>query len=875
MCSAFHQATIAVSINTSWLQQTHYLRSQRPFELFDSDSPSRGWRNVKVWVCSVASDSQAERKIIFETVFPLLNEWAKPYRIRVIPCDSAVSSDIVTSKNVIRDMLHCKESNNGALIVLSLLGDSYGDLSFTTSPDQIVLGIERASEGGGMLSQEQPHEKWAEELSLLHLVILHGTLQGAQINPHALFFLRRRNVCHGNVQIELTDPFETSEKLRHLKQHIRLTFPKSAVMDYEYDPNMSLIEFSSAVLESLKARLSSLYCEKSPLCSDKLLRDEHEWQARKISKAFVGRQIELTKIHSYLCPSLSEEEEKNLENEANIIFTSIRPKDSENIWKNDAIAHVRKKIGFDDGTDNDIWRVIVQGCPTVRSSQTELDDWEFAALHVKVLPLWSHVLVVAGDNGTGRTSLLCKAATSFMEQKQAGDDWLDSVVHLSGVGTGSESVECVVRRIGKVARGDDFTMMSTTSNEDIRRMLWDIFIDMYTQGKKLAIFIDDVDCLASRERDGGIQSLAWLPYWLPPSVKIVVTVSASSSTYQLLEQQLRSRSYIYHIPRIGTETSERFVNQYLHSCGKTWKEADLACFLMNPMCTTNFQYLLCACDEMMSISALESFEDEVLCLPHDLSNMHYLKIDKAVEKGGAKMFLTLCVLSAVWPLGLDETILMRILCDGRALQELYTDPWPGGSVPRCESLDAFFNSARTTVIETAKSGTFVKAGQKANGKAQIRRAFSDGDVCVVDPSIEEDICESRLLRAAEDDTGLSSLNMYQIRPYSTALAYRELCVIMEALRGLVGLVDRSGVVNILHTTFNQAIRDYCIQFDDDEGSTVNGNNSSKQRPVMRRQTSLERKYFSSSGKLLFKRKLKYFNTIVDSYQTIDGDKMSS
>jgi hypothetical protein len=60
--------------------------------------------------------------------------------------------------------------------------------------------------------------------------------------------------------------------------------------------------------------------------------------------------------------------------------------------------------------------------------------------------------------------------------------------------------------------GEAFTILSDSSNADMRRILWDLFIEVYSTGKSLAIFIDDADRLVPREGDNGVQSLAWLPH---------------------------------------------------------------------------------------------------------------------------------------------------------------------------------------------------------------------------------------------------------------------------------------------------------------------------------------------------------------------------
>jgi hypothetical protein len=340
--------------------------------------------------------------------------------------------------------------------------------------------------------------------------------------------------------------------------------------------------------------------------------------------------------------------------------------------------------------------------------------------------------------------------------------------------------------------------------------------------------------------------------------------------------RLASTPFVYRLPKFGPESSAQLVTQFLKGRGKLWEKRDLDSFILKPMCTTNPQYILSGCDEMIGKNPLESFEDEVLCLPHDLTNMHYLQIDKAVEKGGARLLLVLCALNAAWPHGLNEVTLMHMLGDESVLQELCTDPWPGGSVHHCVSLDAFFNSARTNVIEKVKSGSLAEHIKHKPGKGPItgmRRALSDGDVCFVDPSVEEDAGETRLLRAGELVGGSDMFAIPSFQPRSlasTSTSYLEFCGIVGLLKGRVGITDRSGVVNILHITFKQAVHDYCIQFDEEEarpGTPV----PSPQKKMMRRQSSLERKYFSSDGNLLFKRNMKYFRNLVEAYQCTGTD----
>ena len=886
------------------------------------DTMGRGWRNVKVWVALSPLDTTAERAALIDQVFPALNKWAEVLKIRCIPVDG--SSEAWTGDaSDIAAMTDCKLQNGGSLVVLALLSSTYGNTATkpvdgpesqskgvsdpqaslpSQAETQDEAGVEvEAERGDAVVRDVQYTAAAARGISPLHAQIVHGALKTP--NPHALFFVRRVNNCHGNVSVHALESFEDRERLRHLKRHVRRAVAPSAITEYEYDADLSLIQFATDVLEGIKSRLTELYVLQENVESDVLRKEEHNWHCARVARNSFGRDEELQLFKEYIFPSVSDEEDKLLDVASAKVFNELQDASTGNIWKSDVVAYCRQRIHREEARDADVWSIIVAACPTVRPQSTELDDWEFTTLY-KSLALWSHMMVIAADCGAGKTSLLCQVAamTAEVSERQQEKGRLDSIIYLPEVCAGSENMALLVNRIGRALTGDAYSVGSFLTDERLEKELWKLFIESFVADKKILIVIDDIHRLQAlpvwegESQVPGTQTLAWMPLWLPPNVKVVVSVSSTAPAYEVLNNRFvgaDAHRYVHRLAALGMSCSSRLTKECMTAVGVTWTDEQISVFLSKQMVAANPLYLRLACGEMRLVGPSDAFEDEVMCLPNDISHLIYWILDRLMEQGGAKVMLLLCLLDAAWPSGLNEVVLMQLLDNDSVLEALYTDPWPGGSVHKCPSLDAFFESAQHRIVIEAvpsnccspsigvarKSTQIRKLHSMGNigssptstsrlsiGHAKkidvIRRAQSEGDAVIIASGSEENF-GGRCLPFANDKS--NNVPWFAVGGKLQLHTYSNFARLVTLVGGMITVMERKGTVNFCHSIFQQAVRDYCVLFEPESDNDITvgvQEGNAPRRKMMHRQSSLERKYFSTGDRLLFKRNLGYFKELL-------------
>lgn len=173
-------------------------------------------------------------------------------------------------------------------------------------------------------------------------------------------------------------------------------------------------------------------------------------------------------------------------------------------------------------------------------------------------------IVVHGDSGMGKTSLLCKLAQEMravLENRAAVMIRLLTLTHPQ-----KYSVENMLRSLCCqicFAYGLALPTMLTPDTHLVRFFL-NVLEQVSQQGNTLLIILDDIDQLADRN-----SKLRWLPYEVPPNVHLIVSVETKSEAFASLRLRLETLENFFEVERLTLEDAKLFTESYLQSIRRT------------------------------------------------------------------------------------------------------------------------------------------------------------------------------------------------------------------------------------------------------------------------------------------------------------------
>jgi nephrocystin-3 len=245
----------------------------------------------------------------------------------------------------------------------------------------------------------------------------------------------------------------------------------------------------------------------------------------------------------------------------------------------------------------------------------------------------SSPVLVEAETGMGKSALL--AHWCAVTQKRQPD----AIIIAHYVGSTPESADStgLVRRLmAEIADKFGFTDPIPDSPEAVMEAL-PLFLAR-TAGKRCVLVIDDVDKL-----DGRGASLAWLPRYLPPSVKLVVSAAPGAAV-----EQARMRGWnVYALQSLGERERETLLVRYLGEYRKSLSSEQCKRIAADPKCS-NPLFLRTVLEELRVAATFEELDGRIarLLSASDLTALMRMMFARLEDSFGAVTVRT--ALSVIW-----------------------------------------------------------------------------------------------------------------------------------------------------------------------------------------------------------------------------------
>lgn len=732
---------------------------------------ARPWTAIRVFVSSTFADMHHEREILIKQVFPAVSKWAEKLKVKIIPVDlrwgvpkDATSQEILTA--CLTEIDRCRLLGGNGLF-LGMLSERYGWVCSTDSVPELI---------------RQKYE-WIDGCSVTQMEILHGALRSQSNN--ACFLLRDPRFVQDIPPSQMrafVDPTHSDQaKLHQLKTHLRGHFPSENVHSYPCRvKNIDHVgkvqfeglnhQFAGYATEFLKRRISELFPEPIPLAPEVVEEQAHLDFLHSRGSFVLGRDEDVLQILSYFDTIRTNE---NNEEAARTLFQMIDLDGQGTLDKNELIAYFKSLVH--NISEIDIWAMILHNCSAITEEQNELTFDAFVDFYEHYFLSWSHPYTVIGEAGCGKSTVICKAINDFISLHAAdSSEWI-VISHFVGSTPGSTFVERLVMRIGRALEGPAWK--PPLDQEELMKALPNILLRASMKGKRVAIFIDALNQL---DDTGSAHDLHWLPHWLPPNIKIVVSVLESNCLNNLIA---RTPSAAFQSLKVlKSDVSEQIVEHFLAEYNKRLDSTQMK-LLLNKKDASNPQYLRVACNELRVFGVFELVTNRIASLSEDLAPLYSEVIQRLVEDYGELMLLTLCIIQRSRH-GVLESELLEILGD--------------------HSLRRAFDFARVASTE------------------ELLQLEADSDANQLLAEATEDFKANNIMDIATENgadndlegKGKSSLEIENKK--RELLPANEWAVIIAALGEFVGVISVDGRLDFYHRSFAKAVRRICMNQDDND-----------------------------------------------------------
>lgn len=761
-----NQLNVQLKIFSEWHEAWPKVNPQKPLPFVASIE--RPWTTVRVFVSSTFADMFHEREILVKQVFPQLAVWAEKRKLNIIVCDLrwGVPKDSTTSvilTTCLAELDRCQKDNTHPFF-LGLLSHRYGWVPEKSKvPTEIVQTYD-----------------WIDGFSVTHMEIMHGAFR--ELNPNALFLFRNpsflADLPSDNLPAFVSESSDL-QKLQTLKDQIRVRFPKEAVFDYSakfgrVDSNNKVLltgegmdAFAQRCLEFLQEQIGKAYPPQKNMSPHKTEELSHEEFVQHRADFVVGRDDEVRAVLAYFNLTVAADTVA-LKVESDAEFAVIDVSGDGNLDKGEIITYFKGMAG--NVPEGEIWDLILFFCKSLQDAgMSQANFYEFYRFFVKA---WSHPFVVEGEAGCGKSVLMAKVVQDFKsanEAKAGVDKWL-VLYHFIGCSPGSTLLERLLIRIGRLLEGH--TWKPPTDEAELSKILTNLLLRASGKGKKVAIFIDALNQL---DESMEAQDLAWLPHWLPPNIKIVVSVLPGRplDVLKAREPPCPSRA----VGAITEEGRGSIVKNTLAQQNKVLDNNQMA-MLMEKSGATNPLYLKICCDELRVFGVFEKVNQKIAALPDELLPLLQQVFQRLILEHGEPLLIAFCLLECSRH-GLLETELMELLAEKELKWSFRVIDLELSPSEQPQHLDK---------DETQKSSV---AADKLKDKAAAKMKAADHKQAV-----------------GADDEGRRAFK--QARPLITAQEWAQISAAMSSFTRACGA--DGGIVDFYHRIFSKAVRKFL--FDD-------------------------------------------------------------
>lgn len=217
-------------------------------------------------------------------------------------------------------------------------------------------------------------------------------------------------------------------------------------------------------------------------------------------------------------------------------------------------------------------------------------------------------LLLVGHSGSGKSAILGKLWENW--RTQHADEFI--LPHFVGASGASTSHHSMLRRFClELQKQYD---INKEIPDDSQKLLgaFHEFLEAVPDDRRVVLLVDAVNQL---DEIGGAQEMNWLPYDLPPSVKIVVSCIEEAEREESALNALRRRK----VPEVAVEPltdDERFeiVTRIPSVSAKSLDSGQIRLLLDNPA-TRNPLYLTVALEELRGFGSFEQLDNRIHSFP--------------------------------------------------------------------------------------------------------------------------------------------------------------------------------------------------------------------------------------------------------------------
>eukprot|EP01125_Pyxidicula_operculata_P019749 TRINITY_DN7182_c0_g1_i1.p1 TRINITY_DN7182_c0_g1~~TRINITY_DN7182_c0_g1_i1.p1 ORF type:complete len:1565 (+),score=417.22 TRINITY_DN7182_c0_g1_i1:40-4734(+) len=508
------------------------------------------WRTARIFISSTFRDMHGERDYLTRHVFPELQERCQKLKVHVHPVDLrwGVTSD--DTENALE--LCLTELDSCRPFFIGLLGERYGWVpSSYKVPDE-------------------PKFDWIKTTplgkSITHLEMEYGVLRSPKA-ARAAFYLRNQSFLSSVPAKYKTDFIEekqsNSESLIDLKDRIKSIVPSQYVFDnypcewrgvVDEKPMVGGLEdFGKHVLETFWQHLKEEFPEREEKEENPLEveRGYHERFIESHSKLFIGRKGLLSKIREFVDKSP--------------LSTSVAP---------------------------------VASTTTSTTAGATPAPAGAGAQSLHTIPL-----VIVGQPGSGKTSLVSYFANSYLKETRSDAKTNTFVLpHFIGAAPGSTNIRSTLTRI--------ISELSTQFSITLDKVIADDFKELQAQFqeilKKVETQADDtkfviiLDAINQLDNTNHAHALEWLPHQFPGNVKVIISTLPGEDLDVLRRRKIEELA----VGALTTDEQEEIVKQTLWQYRKKLEKEQMRQLLLKADANKPL-YLIVACEELRVFGVFE------------------------------------------------------------------------------------------------------------------------------------------------------------------------------------------------------------------------------------------------------------------------------
>ncbi|KAL4235832.1 hypothetical protein ACF0H5_004222 [Mactra antiquata] len=270
-------------------------------------------------------------------------------------------------------------------------------------------------------------------------------------------------------------------------------------------------------------------------------------------------------------------------------------------------------------------------------------------------------LLVIGDPGMGKSSVLCKFAERYSQKikdgsvKRSDNKTWHLFCHFVGAVPGSTSLEPMLKRL---LREMDFVNDSNMPRDvnAAAQMCCSMLSNPNTQP-----IIIIVDALNQFSDEQAAKVMSWVPRKLSPYVRCVFSTVTQSIQHKTLMKR-ETKPIELNISTLDTSSKKAIIQMMMTKYNIRMSQSQIEHLLVHSS-SYNPLWLIVACEELCQYSRSGAVDERINCLPDGILNL-LEELLKRLEgdSGGTLIVATLCLIEAS-SAGLLEIELRQILAD--------------------------------------------------------------------------------------------------------------------------------------------------------------------------------------------------------------------